>query len=74
MNLVKFLNLYFACLECYFLFEWIYRSMAYYQFIGIKGTKAAIYCLTVSLSSVILWIILSGGLVTIFIATGFGIW
>lgn len=74
MNLAQSSTLYFASLACYFMFEWIYRSMAYYQFIGIKGTKAAIYCLTVSLSSVILWIILSGGLVTIFIATGFGIW
>lgn len=58
----------------YFVFETLYRSMAYYHFIGKKGFWQAMKAIGVSLVAMLVWVAGSLLLVNKYIMTGFGIW
>jgi hypothetical protein len=62
---------YFSAVTAFLLFEIIYRSFAYYQFINKKGIKHYLLALLPSIIGVALWAVLSYTIIQIYIDTGF---
>ncbi len=64
-------SFYFTAISCFLLFEIIYRSIFYYQFINKKGIRYYLFALLPSMISVVLWSVLSYTIIEFYIATGF---
>jgi hypothetical protein len=56
----------------FFLFELVYWALAYHILAGNKGPQAVAKSFAASLIAIICWVVFSGGLVALYIATGFG--
>lgn len=74
--LVYFLNkqgITIVLIGIFFVFEILYKGIAYYQFMGVPGRKALWKAIGVSAFAAICWIALTSTLIGLFIRTGFGI-
>jgi hypothetical protein len=61
---------YLAALSFFLLTEMVYRSIAYYQFVGKKGSRHYLFSLLASFTSIALWIVLSRVAVNYYIEHG----
>jgi hypothetical protein len=64
-------NLFMGALGLFFLVEIVYRSFAYYQFMGKKGGLYIFKAISVSILASACWIALSYGLIWYYIRNGF---
>ncbi len=71
INIFQSTNVYLTGIACFLLFELLYRSIAYYQLMNIKGTRHYLYALFASFTAVICWILLSRWVINTYIETGF---
>jgi hypothetical protein len=62
---------YFSAITCFLIFEIIYRSIAYYQFMNRRGAKDYLFALLPSAVAVVLWSALSYTIIEFYISTGF---
>jgi hypothetical protein len=65
------ITVYLSIIGAFLLFELIYKSIAYYQFMNRKGTRHYLYALLIATIAIITWVLLSQGAINIYIETGF---
>ncbi len=62
---------YYAGIALFLVWEAVYRAIGYFQFTQRKGIAGFLYCLAVSLLAIIGWAVLSSGLFSRYVETGF---